>query len=110
MDLSIPSFWLGLAAGVLIGLVLELVLRIVHTWIRSVSSGAPVPLGYLIGMRLRGTPSQLIVDAHSALAKRDRPTTIDVVETTYLAHRSEVRSEQDLVRLLLEPRVDPSHP
>ena len=99
---NVPWLVVGLVVGFFVGLVSELVFRILSTWIGSVSSGAPVPLGYLIGMRLRRTPIQLVTDAHVALNKRGSPTDLAQVEGVYLAYRSDVRTEQDLVRLVQE--------
>lgn len=82
-----------LAIGWLSGVLTVVLLR---PWLRALSSAAPLPLGYIAGMSLRGSPPMLLVDAHVALAKRGHDVSIHTVEATYLSYRSAIRNEQDL--------------
>ncbi len=90
--------WFGI--GFFVGVVSLLVLRVFGVWVSAIASGVQLPLGRLVGMRLRRCPVRLLVDAHIALAKRGHSVNLDVVEMVYLAHRSNVRHEQDLVSLV----------
>ena len=84
-------------AGFVVGVATIAILR---PWLRGVMAGVSLPLGYVVGMSFRGSPAKLLVDAHVALAKRGHPVGFDQVEAAYLAHRSNVRSEQDLVTIV----------
>ena len=55
------------------------------TWVRARVSGAPVPLGTLIAMRLRGVPVTQIVDARITAVKAGLPIPTDPLEAHYLA-------------------------
>jgi uncharacterized protein YqfA (UPF0365 family) len=100
MALDPASFTAGLVVGAVLGAFALLFLRIPTVWLQAITSGVALPILYLIGMRFRGSPATLVVEAHVALAKRGRPTTNDVVEAVYLANRSRVRNEQDPVALV----------
>ncbi len=56
----------------------------------------------LVGMRLRGVPPMTVVDAYVALRKLNVPATLDHVQAFYLAHRANIKNEQDLVRLVCD--------
>jgi uncharacterized protein YqfA (UPF0365 family) len=100
MTLDPASFIAGLVVGAVLAAFALLFLRILTVWLQAITSGVALPLGYLMGMRFRGSPAKLVVEAQIALAKRGRPTTIDLVEAVYLGNRSRVRNEQDLVALV----------
>jgi uncharacterized protein YqfA (UPF0365 family) len=69
-------------------------------WVRAFTSGAPVPWPCLIGMRLRGNPPRLLVDAYIALLHGGTRATIAEVEKVFIANRSQVMFADDLVRLV----------
>jgi|SRR6478752_805563 len=72
-------------------------------WMRGCLSGAPVSVSQLIGMRLRGSPPRLIVDALVTLVHRgfpyDRAMSYSV-ESTYLAQRGMLQSSEQLADLV----------
>ena len=90
-------FGIGFGLGAVVGVGLLLIVRVFRPWLGAVSSGVRLPLGVLVGMRLRRSPVQLLVDAHVALAKRGHNVEMGVIEQVYLAHRSNIQHEQDLV-------------
>jgi hypothetical protein len=71
-------------------------------WIRAFTSGAPVSVIEILGMRMRGNPASLIVDAHVKLLHSGVRTNIGDVESTYIAHKREIRDSQQLVKLVRE--------
>ena len=73
-------------------------------WIRAQSAGVPLKLSEVVRMLLRRNPPGLLVEACSLLRKTNVATPIRDVEALYTAHRSEVQSAEDLVRLVLERR------
>ena len=81
---------LGVAAVaviVAIFIVLLVIFRFVPLglWIQALTSGAPVSIGSLIGMRLRKVPPQVIVSARITAAKAGLGLTTDQLEAQYLA-------------------------
>jgi uncharacterized protein YqfA (UPF0365 family) len=56
------------------------------SWRRAKFAGVSIPLLGIVGMRLRGTPPDLIVDATVAVAKRGLTIQWMQVEAAYLAH------------------------
>jgi len=96
-DLTV--FGIGFVVGTVVTVVLWVWLRV---WLGAVASGVSLPLPQFIGMQLRRSPAQLIVDAQVALAKGGHPVDLDLVEVTYLSYRSSVKDEQDLVSLVKE--------
>jgi len=75
---------LGIAGLFIIGFV-AIFLHFLGVWIRALMSGAKVPLGSLIGMKLRRVPPTLIVDARIRLVKAGLSLPTDPLEAHYLA-------------------------
>jgi uncharacterized protein YqfA (UPF0365 family) len=69
-------------------------------WIRAAASGAPISFLSLLGMRMRGNPQGLLVDAYIALRRARVNASIVDVEGTYMDHRTRVRTHDDLVELV----------
>jgi len=63
-------------------------------------AAAPIPWGAIVGMRLRGTPPELIVDAYVSLVKRGETVDWSIVEATYLAHRRANMTSSELAGLV----------
>jgi uncharacterized protein YqfA (UPF0365 family) len=96
-----------IVAIVLLGVFLIVVLVFgffLGTWIRALLSGVPVSLFDLIGMRMRGTPAKLVVDALIVLRHGGVSTTAREVESLYLAHKESVASAGDLVQIVLDQK------
>jgi uncharacterized protein YqfA (UPF0365 family) len=86
--------------GVFLFAVAALALLLIQPWLRGMLSGAPVMAVQILGMRLRGTPPNLLVDAFVQLRARGRDVEIAEVERQYLAHRQRVREVIHLVDLV----------
>jgi uncharacterized protein YqfA (UPF0365 family) len=72
-------------------------------WFRAFLSGAPIMLTQLIGMRLRGVPPRLIVDALVTLVHRGHPHSPKLardLESTYLAQRGLIQSSTHLADIV----------
>jgi uncharacterized protein YqfA (UPF0365 family) len=85
----------------LLGLVL--MLTMVRPWMRGFVSGAPVSLVQILGMRLRGVPPLLIVDALATLVHRGHPFNSRLsaqAESLFLAQRGLIRSPEHLADLV----------
>jgi uncharacterized protein YqfA (UPF0365 family) len=77
----------GLITGPILTATLVIALVVARGWRHAVFSDVSVGWPAIIGMRLRGTPPALIIDAFVALRKRDREVPLTMVEVAYLAHR-----------------------
>ncbi len=70
---------------ILVALIAIFLFKFIGTWVRAWVSGAPVPMGTLIAMRLRGVPVTQIVDARITAVKAGLPIASDPLEAHYLA-------------------------
>jgi uncharacterized protein YqfA (UPF0365 family) len=77
-----------------------LAMTMFRPWMRAMMSGAPVMLTSILGMRLRGTPPNLVIDAYIQLRMRGHDVELADVERLYIAQRQRVRSAGDLVDLV----------
>ena len=74
-------------------------------WMRAFASGAPVMAIQLLGMRLRGVPPRLIVDALVMLVHRGyahEPARCYLAESIYLAQRVRIQSPDQLADMVEE--------
>jgi uncharacterized protein YqfA (UPF0365 family) len=72
-------------------------------WMRGFLGGAPVSVLQLLGMRLRGVPARLVVDAVVTLVHREHPYEPQLsrlVESTYLAQRGLIQSSTQLAEVV----------
>jgi hypothetical protein len=102
--MEVAFFLAGAAFGFGGAVVLYGVFALFRPWMRAFLTGAPVSLIRIIGMRLRGCPALLIIDARTMLVQSGHSAPIDTVERTYLMHRSSVFSPEDLAALVLKTR------
>jgi uncharacterized protein YqfA (UPF0365 family) len=71
--------------GVVALIILIVVLNFLGLWVRAFTSGAPVSIFELIGMRLRGIPGSLIVNARITAVRAGLPVETKQLETHFLA-------------------------
>ena len=74
-------------------------------WMRAFLSGAPVMIIQLLGMRLRGVPPKMIVDALIMLVHRGHPHDANrsrLAESVYLAQRVRIQSPDQLADMVEE--------
>ena len=96
LALSLVSLLVMLAFAVLVG-------SLFFPWMRAFLGGAPVRITQLIGMRLRGVPVRMIVDASVALVQRGHAhelRTCTLVESAYLAQRGLIQSAGQLADIV----------
>ncbi|QDU27620.1 SigmaW regulon antibacterial [Anatilimnocola aggregata] len=105
---EIAIFLAGLMVGILLTICFAFVLRIFSPWLRCFLGGAPVSFFSLIGMLLRGTPVNLLVDAHLSLVHSGKGAAIRELESTYIAQRGKILTSNDLVNVVAANRVDQS--
>lgn len=91
-----PSFIIGFAACFFLLLILR-ILAVFGPWAKAFTSNAPVPLMIIIGMRLRGTNTRLLIDAYTRLIKRNKKPSIAHLETVYIANRNRIHTTEDLI-------------
>lgn len=92
-------FMVLFTALTVVGLI-TFVFKVYFPWIRAKASGSSVRAFDIMGMRLRGNPVRLIVDAQLALLHSGIEVSIAEIERTYMVHRSEVRDMKDLVHFV----------
>jgi uncharacterized protein YqfA (UPF0365 family) len=96
MDPQTTTIVLWVGAGALLLLVLFL-LSFLTVWVRARLAGAEVALFDLVGMRLRGVPYSVIVDAKIAAEKAGIPIETDKLDAHYLAGGNIVQTVQALI-------------
>jgi uncharacterized protein YqfA (UPF0365 family) len=74
-----------IGALIIVGIIAVVLFNFIGIWVRAWISGAYVPIGTLIAMRLRGVPMTQIVDARITAVKAGIPTETDPLEAHYLA-------------------------
>ncbi len=84
------------AVGALLLLVLFL-LSFLAVWVRARLAGAEVGVFELVGMRLRGVPYSVIVDAKITATKAGLPLEIDRLDAHFLAGGNVVQTVQALI-------------
>lgn len=104
LEIDPRSFLAGSAAGVGLCAFALLAFWVVSPWVRALLSGGAVPIFGVLGMRLRGSPVNLLIDAHLSLLHGGAKVGIADVESKYLAHRAQIVTSQDLVDLILADR------
>ncbi len=69
-------------------------------WIRALTHGTPVSIIQIVGMRLRGNPPSLLVDAYITLKRAEITITMGEVENAYIDAGNRISTSGDLVELL----------
>ena len=100
MALDATSFIFGALCGAAAMVAWSAATRLIRPWVASCLSACPVPFLSVVGMRLRGSPATLLVQAYISLRKQHVETSIQAVEVAYLIHRSRIRTSDDLAGLI----------
>lgn len=100
MDIS--SLIIGFIAGIATSLVSLILIFLLRPWLHALFSGAAIPLAGIIGMRLRGNPPKLLIDAYVTMIHAGETTSINDVESVYIANKSQAVDTDSLVRLVRE--------
>jgi uncharacterized protein YqfA (UPF0365 family) len=98
MNAVLPVILIVLTFAVLVAMVVFF--SVVRVWVRAAASGVPIPVLRVVGMRLRGNPAQLLVDAHILLSKAGVQSTLDETEHIFMQNRNRIRTAEELVRLV----------
>lgn len=85
--------------------VMALFLSIIGLWVRALTSGVPIHVLHIVGMKLRGNPARLLIDAYILLSKAGVQTTLDETEYVFMQNRNRVRIPEELVRLVKDDRL-----
>ena len=102
------SFQAGTCFGLAVAAFLAFAFWVASPWVRSLLSGGRLSAFHVVGMRLRGSPVNLLLDAHLSLVHDGHSVPIEDIESKYVAHRTEVVSSKDLVDLVLaDPKRTP---
>ena len=71
-------------------------------WLRAYFSAGRVSLMSIVGMRLRGSPVNLLLDAHLALIQSGEQSRIRTVEAAYIANKTKIKTADDLIEIVQE--------
>ena len=93
----IAGFIVGVAVTFLAFVVLGVGFLIVRPWFMLKLAGGRGSLLQIVGMRLRGTPVSMIVEAYTALLHSGETLHLRDVESTYIAQRGKIINVQDLI-------------
>lgn len=96
------SFVAGFTCSLVFIFVAGVMLFLVLPWFRAFLSGTPLSLFQVLGMRLRGSPIKLLLDAQVALVHSGLQVDMREVESIYLANRGRILDLQDLVDAVRE--------
>ena len=75
---------------------------ILGPWLRAFTQGMPVSATNVLGMRLRGTPANLLVDACLRVRRAGVSVDIGEIEQMYLDHKSEIPTTENLLRVIVQ--------
>lgn len=100
-NMHVISFILGFTACLILLLILR-ILAVFGPWAKALCSGAGVPLGAIVGMRLRGTNTRLMIDAYSRLKIRNKKVSLEKLETIYITNKDRIRSAEDLIDMAMQ--------
>ena len=97
-----PDFFKGFAAGIVCTLVVMAMIAIafglLKPWLRLKMLGGQGTLLRVLAMRMRGTPAMTIVEAYTTLLHSGEKVSLAIVESQYVANRSNISSPNDLVQ------------
>lgn len=107
--MDIFSFILGFIASIVTLVILITLALLLQPWLHALFSGAAIPLARIIGMRLRGNPPKLLIDAYVTMIHAGETTSINDVESVYIANKSQATDTDSLVRLVREFKHTKKH-
>jgi uncharacterized protein YqfA (UPF0365 family) len=90
----------ALVAAVLLCMLLAAIaflVLVVKPWLRAFLHGTPVSLIHVVGMRLRGTPPSIVIDAYIQLHRAGLRPSIVELESCYVDSRIRITNSWDLV-------------
>jgi uncharacterized protein YqfA (UPF0365 family) len=91
-----------LTVGIVILLGVLFAFAVFRPWLRVLLSGGKVSIFDILGMRLRGNPPSLLIDAYLALLMSNQDMSIAKVERVYIANKSRILFADDIVRFVIE--------
>ena len=89
--------FVGLLLAVAIYFSLFLAAPLIRPWAMAKSSRVDIPLSWLVGMKLRGNPAELIVATYIIDAKRGQRHDLAMIESTYMAAPNPSQSASELL-------------
>jgi uncharacterized protein YqfA (UPF0365 family) len=104
--MDITSVAVGFVLGIMFCSLMAFAFFVLHPWIRAYFASCPVSLFAVLGMRLRGTPPHLLVDALITLKMRGHEVGMEQIETCYLANRAMIHDFNTLVELVEKELAD----
>ena len=100
--MDIFSFILGFIAGIVTLVIFITLALLLRPWLHAMFSGAAMPLAKIIGMRLRGNPPKLLIDTYVTMIQAGETTSINEIESVYIANKTQATDVDILYRLVRE--------
>lgn len=76
------------------------VCQVFRAWLSAEFHGAHLPFWEVMGMRARGTPPDVIVDAYVMISRDGIPTSIAALEDIFITERHRIHDAFDLVHVV----------
>ena len=93
-------FLIGSVVGAGCVLLVLVLFRVLRPWLKLKTSSGQGSILYIVGMRLRGNPPSLIIDAYLSLLHSGEQVNLREVESCYIVNRSRITDTHDLVDAL----------
>jgi len=76
------------------------VCQVFRAWLSAELHGAHLPFWEVMGMRSRGTPPEVIVDAYVMISRNGVPTSMAALEDIFITERHRIHDAFDLVHVV----------
>lgn len=100
MNIDSRSLVMGIIIGVGTMLIVHFIVLLLRPWRHAFFSGVQVSLVQILGMRLRGNPPQLLVDAYIMLIKANVKVQIAYVEVVYIENKNRSDTPEQLAEMV----------
>jgi uncharacterized protein YqfA (UPF0365 family) len=103
VDTGLIAVFAFVAVG-FFALLLVCFLAVARPWLRAKMTGGRASIFDIIGMRLRGSPPSLLIDAYQSLLVQGVEAGLGEVERAYIVNRGRVATADDLVQIVREAK------
>ncbi len=98
--MDVISLCVGFGLGIAVSGFALAILFFLKPWLRSFFSGGKISVFQIIGMRLRGSPVNLLVDTYISFVQKGQPRSFPEIESHYIANQHKIHSVGDLIQSL----------
>ena len=96
----------GIVIGFVICVMMFIMFLVFPPWLKAVTSSAPVSVFSILGMRLRRSPPNLLIETYISLRMRgDMQITLAAIEICYIANKFEAYDVPSLIKILEKENI-----